>query len=351
MRSTAIPCSPPLTASLLPARPPAQRKRAIFIPITWAQRMSLPMKTTTWCRHSITIRMAPQGSQALRARTKKRKFIGQFGDDSGLSYLNARYYSSDRGQFISQDPTFWVDPKQQNLTDPQSFNSGRTMGGSNSAFGSGRNGNTALRGNSTFSWAKYLADPQQQNSYSYARNNPINMKDPEGLWGVFVSGNVGGDAGLGEGFSGSLQSGIGFTAGNSPSAPVDVGGFSSYGGLVGGPFQSVTVEGVKGIKNSPYTVFGLAGGISGGITLTNATRISQLAGVSTSYNVNIGIGSVNWSRSSDGIWTVSLSIGAKPVASFSAYPTATITSTAKSTGGTSSTGPGNAHTACGTICQ
>jgi RHS repeat-associated protein len=38
---------------------------------------------------------------------EKRKFIGQFSDESGLSYLNARYYSSDRGQFISQDPVFW----------------------------------------------------------------------------------------------------------------------------------------------------------------------------------------------------------------------------------------------------
>jgi RHS repeat-associated protein len=50
----------------------------------------------------------------------QRIFIGQFSDDSGLSYLNARYYSSDRGQFISQDPMFWG---KQNLTNPQSFNS------------------------------------------------------------------------------------------------------------------------------------------------------------------------------------------------------------------------------------
>ena len=37
---------------------------------------------------------------------EKRKWIGQFADDSGLSYLNARYYDSARGQFISHDPTF-----------------------------------------------------------------------------------------------------------------------------------------------------------------------------------------------------------------------------------------------------
>src|SRR5882762_4252381 len=47
---------------------------------------------------------------------QKRKFIGQFTDDSGLSYLNARYYSSDRGQFLSQDPMFWS--QKQSLTNP-----------------------------------------------------------------------------------------------------------------------------------------------------------------------------------------------------------------------------------------
>jgi hypothetical protein len=272
--------------------------------------------------------------------------------------LNARYYDPARGQFLSEEPIFLAvgDPnavkqvagqdQRTFLSGPQQMNSPRTMGGLNSGFASGWNGNTQSRGNSMF-LAEYLRDPQQQNSYSYSRGNPINYKDPTGLWGVFVSGNVGGDAGLSSGFAGSLQSGIGFTAGNSRTAPVDFGGFSSYGGLIGGPFQSVTLEGVKGIKNSPYSVFALAGGVSGGFTFTNATRISQLSdGLSTSYNVNIGIGSVNWSRSSNGIWTVSLSIGVKPVVSFSAYPTATVTGTAKTTAG-----PGNAHTACGTLCQ
>jgi RHS repeat-associated protein len=68
-----------------------------------------------------------------------RKFIGQFADQSGLSYLNARYYSSERGQFISQDPVFWGNPKDQTLENPQSLN-----------------------------------------SYSYANDNPITGKDPDG---------------------------------------------------------------------------------------------------------------------------------------------------------------------------
>jgi RHS repeat-associated protein len=56
-----------------------------------------------------TLDYYPYGGIRISSSTstnEKRKFIGQFSDDSGLSYLNARYYESTRGQFISQDPTF-----------------------------------------------------------------------------------------------------------------------------------------------------------------------------------------------------------------------------------------------------
>jgi RHS repeat-associated protein len=68
-----------------------------------------------------------------------RKYIGQFSDQSNLSYLQARYYDPSRGQFLSEDPVFWGDPKEQDLTNPQSLN-----------------------------------------SYSYANDNPITSKDPNG---------------------------------------------------------------------------------------------------------------------------------------------------------------------------
>jgi RHS repeat-associated protein len=56
-----------------------------------------------------------------------------------LDYLNARYYNPSQGQFLPEDPLFWVDLKTQNLADPQSLN-----------------------------------------AYSYANDNPITKSDPSG---------------------------------------------------------------------------------------------------------------------------------------------------------------------------
>jgi RHS repeat-associated protein len=56
-----------------------------------------------------------------------------------LLVLNARYYDPARGQFTSQDPVFRGDPREMDLSNPQSLN-----------------------------------------SYSYALNNPISNKDPNG---------------------------------------------------------------------------------------------------------------------------------------------------------------------------
>jgi RHS repeat-associated protein len=101
-----------------------------------------------------TLDYYPYGATRISNSTstnEKRKFIGQFLDDSGLSYLNARYYDAARGQFISQDPSFLAvgDPiklKQVTGRDQQQF----------------------------------LSDPQLANSSNYGRDNPITQKDPDG---------------------------------------------------------------------------------------------------------------------------------------------------------------------------
>jgi RHS repeat-associated protein len=75
--------------------------------------------------------------------SEKRKYIGEYADQSGLSYLNARYYNGTSGKFISQDPVFWE--------------VGMTSDGE-----------------------AVLLNPQAQNSYAYANGNPVRFKDPSG---------------------------------------------------------------------------------------------------------------------------------------------------------------------------
>lgn len=80
-------------------------------------------------------------STSAEAESQKT-YIGEYSDDeTGLSYLNARYYNPETGRFLSQDPVFWL-----------------------------------------ASSADWIIDPQTQNSYSYSRNNPIRFIDPSGLW-------------------------------------------------------------------------------------------------------------------------------------------------------------------------
>ena len=81
---------------------------------------------------------APAGA-GQTAFSEQRKYIGQeFDPDTGLNYLNARYYNSAIARFTSQDPVSLATPE------------------------------------------KLLSDPQQLNLYSYARNNPIVGSDPSG---------------------------------------------------------------------------------------------------------------------------------------------------------------------------
>jgi RHS repeat-associated protein len=67
-----------------------------------------------------------------------RKYIGEFADQTNLSYLNARYMEPSRGQFLTQDPAVVA-------ADPS-----------------------------------LLSDPQQLNTYSYARGNPLTLRDRDG---------------------------------------------------------------------------------------------------------------------------------------------------------------------------
>jgi RHS repeat-associated protein len=97
---------------------------------------------------------APYGSLIASSNTGSttaaRGYIGEFTDQSGLSYLNARYYNSGQGQFTAQDPVFWE-------------------------LGLGKVGRMIL------------GDPQLLNNYAYAADNPITGKDADGRLVELVS--------------------------------------------------------------------------------------------------------------------------------------------------------------------
>lgn len=96
-----------------------------------------------------TLDYYPYGEERIDsgAGPVSRTFIGERYDDApvDLSYLNNRYLQNNRGQFVSQDPVFWE-------------------------IGQTRDGKAAL------------LNPQSQNSYSYAGDNPITQNDPNGRW-------------------------------------------------------------------------------------------------------------------------------------------------------------------------
>jgi len=78
--------------------------------------------------------------------------------DAGVVHalLQARYYDRSKGEFLSEDPVFLGDPKQQVLTDPQGLN-----------------------------------------SYSYANDNPIAKSDPLGMLAIGVSYSANAEGGFG----------------------------------------------------------------------------------------------------------------------------------------------------------
>jgi RHS repeat-associated protein len=83
-----------------------------------------------------TLDYFPYGSTRISSATstnERRKFIGQFGDDSTLSYLNGRYYDGNRGQFLSEDLTFTGKP-ETHLRDPQGWDSSGKNGSDGFTF-------------------------------------------------------------------------------------------------------------------------------------------------------------------------------------------------------------------------
>jgi RHS repeat-associated protein len=196
-----------------------------------------------------TLDYFPYGATRVSVSTstnEKRKYIDQFSDDSGLSYLNARYYNPTQGQFISQDNVFWE--------------IGLTSDGK-----------------------RALANPQYANAYAYSSDNPITNKDP--------SGRIAGiDDAISFGVGGLINTGI-YTAGS-----LATGQQPTWGGAAG----AFVTGGILGwaVDNAPET-----GGGSVAATLAAMKyaakwgAIAAPAGNAATQGINIANGSqsgINW---------------------------------------------------------
>lgn len=98
-----------------------------------------------------TLAYYPYGATRLDQKSgtfsERNKFTGhELDDTTGLYYMQARYQSPATGRFVSQDPAFWALP------------------------------------------GKLLTNPQKQNSYTYADNNPIINKDANGEFAILAVG-------------------------------------------------------------------------------------------------------------------------------------------------------------------
>jgi hypothetical protein len=121
--------------------------------------------------------------------------------DAGVVHalMQARYDNSNRGQFISDDPSFLAVGDQGQLK--------QVTGQDQTTF---------------------LADPQQMNSYGYGRDNPITRSDPSGnssqdafLFALSYNGNNSGVAAAKQQALAQLQAGAqGYAAGAKASIPL-----------------------------------------------------------------------------------------------------------------------------------
>jgi RHS repeat-associated protein len=207
-----------------------------------------------------TLDYFPFGNQRISsgAHIEQRQYVGQIYDaDTGLDYLNARYYEGSIGRFISQDPVF-LNPESMG---PEIFSG-------------------------------WLKNPQAQNSYSYANNNPITLSDPDGKIALIddLAGFVGGglvgtgvyaltSAFAGEDISWSGASGafvtggiIGWGAVNTP-ATLGASNAISAGiitGTIGGFYGNLTTQAID-----------VGTGKQSSINLTQANNNAAVTGITS----------------------------------------------------------------------
>lgn len=255
----------------------------------------------------------PYGATRVDSGTAStsRQFIGQYFDaQPRLSYLNARYYNGDRGGFLSQDPSHLAIGNTNQL---------KQVTGQDQQM--------------------YLSDPQQLNSYSYARDNPIVKSDPTGrAFGIDDAVGFAGGGAVGSavyllsslatqqplswsGAAGAFVTGgiIGWGAVNTPETlgASNAVSASIITGLLGGYYGNLTKQGIdvasgkqSGINYKEAQGAGLfTAATSGALQWLPGAKIPGLSSGSNSMNA---IGKSNLTKATNGtINSISFSSGIK----------------------------------------
>jgi hypothetical protein len=161
------------------------------------------------------------------------------------------------------------------------------------------------------------------NLYAYVGNDPLNRIDPPGLWGFgpVVSGSV--EAGIVFGGGGTASAGGGVFGGGRQG--LNVGGFASTGGFVGGAGYGASYP--APLPGGTTGVAGAYAGVGAGGFITNATSAADLKGPFSTYSINTPIGSIQLGRSGS-TWIFSVTCGVPPCGigaggAASTYPTNT----------------------------
>ncbi len=154
--------------------------------------------------------------------------------DAGVVFalLQARYYDGSKGEFLSEDPVFLGDPRQQVLTDPQSLN-----------------------------------------SYSYANDNPTTRSDPNGRDAYTVGFNLGSELGIGAFGGGSINIGVSYVR-NPDTGQSWIAFPFSYGSVLGTPTGALEIP-QRGQK-PPFVIGAYAGAGPSGSKSPNAKRPESL---------------------------------------------------------------------------